>query len=63
MTVFWLDLAYVYYAKSALENHFSERLLYVSELVWFHEILKISRQKGTRQYEHSSPIQKHPTVK
>lgn len=63
MTVFWLNLAYVYYAKSVLENHFSKRLLYVSELVWFHEILKTSRQKGTCQYEHSSPIQEHPTVK
>lgn len=53
----------MYYAKSVLENHFSKRLLYVSELVWFHEILKTRRQKGTHQYEHSSPIQKHPTVK
>lgn len=63
MTVFWLDPAYVYYAKSVLENHFSKRLLYVSELVWFHEILKTSHQQGICQHEHSSPIQKHPTVK
>lgn len=46
MTVFWLDLAYMYYAKSVIENHFSERLLYVSELVWFHEIFKDQLSKG-----------------
>lgn len=63
MTVFWLDLASVYYAKSVLENHFSKKLLYISELVLFHEILKTSRQKRTCQYERSSPIQKHPIVK
>lgn len=63
MTVFWLDLAYVYYAKSVLENHFSKKLLYISELVRFHEILKTGSQKGTCQYEHSSPIQRQPIVK